>query len=92
MFVHSAALFQHPARDVYSREASQESRVQRKETIPLTKRTAAQNEVALSCHRARGLYLPAVIFGLQVFQNNIFGDIRCDPNLNEGFSILIEAK
>ena len=30
--------------------------------IPLTKTTAAQNEVALSYHRVRGLYFPAVVF------------------------------
>ena len=29
--------------------------------IPLTKTTAAQNEVTLSYHRLRGLYFPAVI-------------------------------
>ena len=33
-----------------------------KETILLTKTTAAKNEVALSYHRVRGLYLLAVVF------------------------------
>ena len=32
------------------------------EDIRLTKTTAAQNEVALSCHRVRGLYFLAVVF------------------------------
>ena len=31
-------------------------------TILLTKTTAAQNEVALSYHRVRGLYFLAVVF------------------------------
>ena len=31
-------------------------------TIPLTKTTAAQNEVALSYHCVRGLYFMAVVF------------------------------
>ena len=33
-----------------------------KEYIPLTKITAAQNEVALSYHRVRGLYFLSAIF------------------------------
>ena len=32
------------------------------DTILLTKTTAAQNEVALSYHRVRGLYFLAVVF------------------------------
>ena len=32
------------------------------DTIPLTKTTAAQNEVAISYHRVRGLYFLAVVF------------------------------
>ena len=32
--------------------------------IRLTKTTAAQNEVALSCHKVRGLYFLAVVFAV----------------------------
>ena len=36
-------------------------------TILLTKTTAAQNEVALSYHRVRGLYFLAVIFVATIY-------------------------
>ena len=34
----------------------------------LTKTTAAQNDVALSYHRVRGLYFPAVIFAATIIK------------------------
>ena len=34
--------------------------------ILLTKTTAAQNEVALSYHKVRGLYIPAVVFAATI--------------------------
>ena len=39
-------------------------------TILLTKTTAAQNEVALSYHRVRGLYFLAVVFATTVIYNS----------------------
>ena len=35
-------------------------------TILLTKTTAAQNEIALSYHRVRGLYFLAVVFAATI--------------------------
>ena len=41
--------------------------------ILLTKTTAAQNEVALSYHRARGLYFLAVVFVATTVLRSIYG-------------------
>ena len=38
-----------------------------KKAILLTKTTAARNEIALSYHRVRGLYLMAVVFAATIF-------------------------
>ena len=38
-------------------------------SIILTKTTAAQNDVALSYRRVRGLYFLAVVFAATIFEN-----------------------
>ena len=47
--------------------------------IVLTKTTAAQNEVALSYHRVRGLYFLAVVFGATIVK--IFGHCNKDNDM-----------
>ena len=61
--------------------------------ILLTKITAAQNEVALSSHRLRGLYFPAVIFevGSGFSLETIVSKSRADEGNNcacESFSLI----
>ena len=46
---------------------TRENGISHEESILLTKIAAAQNEVALSYHRVRGLYFLAVIFATTIF-------------------------